>query len=121
MVAGGALLKGYMGDIKILQGDGRRELENARETESVYNEYVLDAREDEVLKIAYGAPGVSHVFVYGAGHTFGGGKSFKHYDSTGRRSSRDNIDKWNSEHPEKKFSLIEIFPEHLPEDYGVSD
>jgi len=55
-----------------------------------------NSREDSFLQIAAEEPEELLVFVYGLGHDF-----------------KDNIKKWNLEHPDKRFSFIEAYPKRL--------
>lgn len=76
---------------------------------------VLDNREDILLgKIAKNPP-VLAITVYGSLHAWGGKLSFRDYRTKAKISYKDNIAKWNKNHPDKKFSLIEITPENLIE------
>ena len=75
---------------------------------------VVENREDIVLqKIASQNAGL-WVCVYGGAHLWGGNQSFGdiYPIANGRISLKDNIAEWNSQHPDKKFSLIEITPQH---------
>lgn len=51
------------------------------------------------------------IVVLGGGHEFGGRTSFPDYQFLGRAELGDNIDKWNRENPDRRFSLIEVTPE----------
>jgi hypothetical protein len=68
-----------------------------------------EKREDAFLEIASNERDPLAVVVYGHWHAWGGKESFgKHYKRD--FSIRDNLAIWNSEHLDKKFSLIEITP-----------
>lgn len=75
---------------------------------------IFENREDAFLEIAGKQDAPVAVVVYGAAHAWGGEASCgRRYVFTRRESKRDNIAKWNSIHPDNKFSLIEIEPNSL--------
>ena len=74
-------------------------------------------REDAVLKIIAKDGKPIDFIEYGGNHAFGGIDSFEDYDYTGRDLDSDNLARWNSLHPDMKFSLIEV----IPKSYGLKD
>jgi len=71
---------------------------------------IRENRENIFLNIASRQEEPLVVVVYGARHAWGGKRSCgKDYDRQDG-SICDNIEKWNSNNPHKKFSLIEIAP-----------
>ena len=69
---------------------------------------VLDDREDVVLQLATQVPAPVSIVVYGAGHAFAGKRTCGEAYTDSRISFRDNIAQWNVQHPEEKFSFLEI-------------
>lgn len=67
----------------------------AKKGDSDYENKVLDDRENVLLDIIGQRDLVFNVVVYGGAHNF-----------------LDNIEKWNIKNPDKKFSLVEIFPKY---------
>lgn len=61
---------------------------------------IQEQRDDAVLEIASGSQSLCVVTVYGAAHSW----------------KRNIIDKWNKEHPEQQYSLIEITPATVAND-----
>ena len=76
---------------------------------------LCEPREDCLLRIASENPDLTLVVTtYGAYHSFAGNQSFPNYRyDEGTKSVKDNIYHWNREHPDEKFSLIEILPKML--------
>lgn len=75
---------------------------------------IAENRENIFLNIGSNQESPLIVVVWGASHAWGGKLSCgKTYVSEERASICDNIAKWNSKNPDKKFSLIEITP------YGI--
>lgn len=87
---GAYLYVGQEGRYRLLHTESEELLERA---ENGDEEAKYDLREDFVLKRAseYGRDLMP--LTYGAGHSF-----------------RDNIDRWNAQYPNKRFSLIEVTP-----------
>lgn len=90
-----------------------------------YIKYVIDDREDGVLQRVSESKDPLAVLVYGGGHLFGGtntcGKAYREAMSRSKddlekvmyKLNKDNIDAWNTAHPDEKYSLIEVTPEGL--------
>ncbi|GEM_PF-5955094 len=77
------------------------------------NFYTFDNREDILLQIITDDNESSVPVVYGGAHAFGGKKSCgNEYDLENVVSEKDNIQEWNTKHPNNKFCLIEITPEN---------
>ena len=79
--------------------------------EALIHEY----REDVVLWLISNDADSASVVVFGAANEWGGqescGPEYREGDLLGRTlSNKDNIAQWNRDHPDKKFSLIEISP-----------
>ena len=76
------------------------------------DKYIFEDREDILLELIAKDKkneNLMQIVIYGEDHVFGGKKSCgKDYSRT---STKDNIYEWNKKNPDKKFSLIEIFPE----------
>lgn len=71
---------------------------------------IFEKREDVFLDIASKQENPMVIIIYGARHDWGGEISCgKNYKKKGP-SICDNIAKWNSNNPNKKFSLIEVAP-----------
>jgi hypothetical protein len=114
----GAVLKlGYEGKVKIMPAE-KAKWRNAYDT--YYG--VTDLRENDFLEIAARQRGCYVFVVFGGAHAWGGTESCgKGYDLAGRASDEDNLAKWNKEHPEQKFSLIEITPAGYIENLSVAE
>ena len=69
------------------------------ETKKAYDNGDMNAREDALLQIVSKENNPLELTVYGAKHNF-----------------KDNIEKWNKENPNNKYSLIEITPKNLYSD-----
>lgn len=73
---------------------------------------VAERREDFLLEhLADNGVPIAAV-VFGAGHAWGGPESENVGNEAGyaRYSVKDNVSEWNTEHPERKFSLVEVTP-----------
>jgi hypothetical protein len=91
------------------------ELMKRKNGDKELNRRVLDDREDILMEVVARQEKSLVVCVYGGAHAWGGHDSFGcnyplAYDW--RASLKDNISEWNKTHPNKKFSLIEVTPEH---------
>ena len=80
---------------------------------------VYETREDSLLKIISETQDPISVAVYGGAHAWGGRESFSNYFYDLRQGTKDNIAKWNKEHPDKKFSLIEIVPKNYSSELSL--
>ncbi|MBM3234324.1 hypothetical protein FJZ19_04505 [Candidatus Pacearchaeota archaeon] len=73
---------------------------------------IMEKREDILLDMVSRSEEPLVVCIFGGRHAFGGTYSCsKLYSREGKSSIIDNLDKWNKNNPDKKFSLIEITPE----------
>lgn len=84
-----------------------------QETIDEANYALTDMRENYLLEriVKRGEP--YGVVIYGARHAWGGAESCgPAYSLDGRLSLEDNIATWNKNHPNQKFSLIEITPQN---------
>ena len=75
------------------------------------DKYIFEDREDILIELIARdkKKNPTQIVIYGEDHVFGGAKSCgKDYLRT---STKDNIYEWNKKNSDKKFSLIEIFPE----------
>lgn len=95
-IPGADLHLGMNGIIKILQTESEKILSQAHNAEN-HNEY-HNPREDYVLETVAKSDKYFAPLIFGKGHNF-----------------KDNIDKWNSQNPDNKFSLIEITPKSYKE------
>jgi hypothetical protein len=77
-----------------LAQDAVKDYENGLITLEERDRLIFDVREDSALKLISKNPNPLNVMLYGGAHNFG-----------------DNINQWNSQHPDQKYSLIEITPE----------
>ena len=77
--------------------------------------YRRDNRENALLELMANEGRTNNVLTYGAAHQFGGKQSCgDNYPSKNLNGgSQYNLADWNSENPDKKFSLIEVFPKNL--------
>jgi hypothetical protein len=72
---------------------------------------VMENREDMLLEMVSTSPKPLVVCVFGGRHALGGTYSCgRHYSFKGKGSIIDNIAVWNHDHPDEKYSLIEITP-----------
>lgn len=84
-IPGAAELMAMQGKIKLLPAESEEYERGER-----YNE---EGREDTLLETVSGQDKPYAVTVYGRGHNW-----------------KDNIERWNEEHPDKQFSLVEVYP-----------
>lgn len=108
-VAGAETASGYKDAQEIMEG---RKSASARE----FNLKVLQNREDIAIDLASKSENPFKIVLYGAGHSFGGrescGKGYEFPTPTTREDrilaslDIDNLYKWNTAHPDNKFSLI---------------
>lgn len=80
-------------------------------TSSELDDAVFKERENYLLEVVESRGKSMAVAIYGAAHAWGGLWSFGSAYSGDERDTRgDNVYKWNKDHPDAKFSLIEIVP-----------
>ena len=101
---GGATRLMLQGEITILPGDTSKSLDKIFTNDDP--EYKFDGKEDVLLNMVNKSETPVSIVVYGGKHSFGA------------RDDRDNnIEKWNEQHPDSKFNLIEI----TPKNYNLPD
>jgi hypothetical protein len=103
--------------LRDIEGDGLISLDEGPERKRLYEQ-----KEYNLLQLIVDNKDEIGYTIFGAEHAWGGEKSCgKGYNKRVIKYLEDNLENWNKEHRDEKFSLIEVTPHHYYYDKKLGD